>query len=121
MTDKTKRVQLSRQKGWRMPPNTVKVDRSRPNLFGNPWKIVRRSGQYVVTRDGYADQVFDTKRGAAAYAVECFAVYAPSDEPGAMRMRAGYGRVRGKSVGCWCALDMPCHGDVLLRLANAPA
>lgn len=29
------RVQLSRAKGWRMPPNTVKVDRS--TRWGNPW------------------------------------------------------------------------------------
>jgi hypothetical protein len=30
-----KRVQLSRKRGWRMPPNTVKVDRS--TQWGNPW------------------------------------------------------------------------------------
>jgi hypothetical protein len=29
------RVQLRRTKGWRMPPNTVKV--TRPGLFGNPF------------------------------------------------------------------------------------
>lgn len=30
-----RRIQLSRAKGWRMPPNTVKVDRS--TKWGNPW------------------------------------------------------------------------------------
>src|SRR5690606_7826441 len=30
------RVQLSRRKGWRMPPNTVKVDRS--TRWGNPYQ-----------------------------------------------------------------------------------
>lgn len=29
------RIQLSRKKGWRMPPNTVKVDRS--TKWGNPF------------------------------------------------------------------------------------
>jgi hypothetical protein len=24
----------------------------------------------------------------------------------------------GKNLACWCALDAPCHADVLLRLAN---
>jgi hypothetical protein len=31
-----KRIQLSRNKGWRMPPGAVKVDRS--TKWGNPWK-----------------------------------------------------------------------------------
>jgi len=31
------RIQLSRRKGWRMPPNTVKVDRT--TRWGNPWTI----------------------------------------------------------------------------------
>ena len=35
MADRPIRVQLSRQKGWRMPPNTVKVDRS--TRWGNPF------------------------------------------------------------------------------------
>jgi hypothetical protein len=30
------------------------------------------------------------------------------------------GELRGKSLACWCA-PLACHGDVLLRLANAPA
>jgi hypothetical protein len=37
------RVQLSRAKGWRMPPNTVVV--SRPSKFGNPhdWRDWREA------------------------------------------------------------------------------
>ena len=27
--------------------------------------------------------------------------------------------LRGKDLACWCALDQPCHADVLLELANA--
>jgi hypothetical protein len=34
---KPHRVQLSRAKGWRMPANSVKVDRT--TLFGNPFSI----------------------------------------------------------------------------------
>jgi hypothetical protein len=29
------------------------------------------------------------------------------------------GELRGKDLACWCALDEPCHGDVLLEIANA--
>jgi Domain of unknown function (DUF4326) len=32
-----RRVQLRRAKGWRMPANTVKVDRT--TLFGNPFSV----------------------------------------------------------------------------------
>jgi hypothetical protein len=28
--------------------------------------------------------------------------------------------LRGKNLACWCALDAPCHADVLLELANRP-
>lgn len=31
------RVRLSRRAGWKMPPNTVKVDRS--TRWGNPWTV----------------------------------------------------------------------------------
>ena len=31
------RIQLKRSKGWRMPPNTVKVDRT--TRWGNPYRV----------------------------------------------------------------------------------
>lgn len=34
---KPQRIQLKRTKGWRMPPGTVKVDRS--TRWGNPFRI----------------------------------------------------------------------------------
>jgi hypothetical protein len=27
--------------------------------------------------------------------------------------------LRGKDLACWCPLELPCHAEVLLRLANA--
>ena len=29
-------------------------------------------------------------------------------------------QLRGKNLACWCALDAPCHADVLLEIANNP-
>jgi len=26
--------------------------------------------------------------------------------------------LRGMNLACWCALNQPCHADILLRLAN---
>lgn len=34
---KPRRIQLKRTKGWKMPANTVKVDRTTP--FGNPFVV----------------------------------------------------------------------------------
>jgi len=40
------RVQLQRVKGWRMPPNTRKVDRT--TIFGNPFDSVRHDADDAV-------------------------------------------------------------------------
>jgi hypothetical protein len=28
--------------------------------------------------------------------------------------------LRGKDLACWCKVDQPCHGDILIKLANEP-
>jgi hypothetical protein len=100
------RIQLSRRRGWRMPENTVKVDRT--TQWGNPfdWKDV-------------ADEL---GRGRAqASAVETFRqwlageVWGASPPPLAMEIQSA---LRGRNLACWCALGTPCHADVLLQIAN---
>lgn len=39
--------------------------------------------------------------------------------PRRAKLIAGLPSLRGKNLACWCALDKPCHADVLLELANA--
>ena len=102
------RIQLSRKKGWKMPPNTVKV--ARPSLWGNPW---------VVGIDGRAEHCIEEFRrwvtgkpvmGWPKTVKDCIHVY---HEWGPHMLP-----LRGKNLACWCALDAPCHADVLLELAN---
>nr|WP_302053882.1 DUF4326 domain-containing protein [Sphingomonas tagetis] len=88
-----RRVQLSRAKGWRMPADTVKVDRS--TKWGNP----------------YGDR--DTERSWRSAAVEAFRLENHRRDP------SDFSELRGKNLACWCPLDQPCHADVLLQLANA--
>lgn len=90
MAGKPHRVQLRRTRGWRMPPNTVSV--SRPGPWGNP---------YAVGVHGDAAQCVQLYRGLVAR----FPSVAFTD-------------LRGKNLACWCALDKPCHADVLLEIAN---
>lgn len=100
------RVQLSRRKGARMPANTVKVDRSTP--WGNP--IVVGGAMNVESENGMV-----TAEITPAIAVELFREYLR----GALRSNPKFlDPLRGKNLGCWCALDAPCHADVLLEAAN---
>jgi hypothetical protein len=105
------RVQLSRAKGWRMPPNTVKVDRSTP--YGNPWKIVGPNEYRRLwwVQGPRADVECSSEAEAAALSLRKFRYYAET-HPGLLAA------LRGKNVGCWCGLDRPCHGDIWLELAN---
>lgn len=102
-----RRITLSRAKGWTMPPNTVKVDRS--TKWGNPWKIGELGILLRIAPD-------------AAGAVGLFTqmLYDPQ-----MRDAANYqtdlSPLRGKNLACWCKLSEPCHADVLLAMANLPS
>ena len=90
------RVQLSRRRGWRMPPNTTNV--SRPTRYGNPHRI------------GLCPEcgVEHSREEAIAEFRALVSEMSASDfEP-----------LRGKNLACSCALDVSCHADVLLELAN---
>lgn len=98
------RVQLKRAKGWRMPPNTVKVDRS--TKWGNPFRVsVATSPTESVTK--FRRWLSGEKVGVAMkVAAECY----PDPK-----------ELRGKNLACWCSPGEPCHADVLLEIANAEA
>jgi hypothetical protein len=114
------RIQLSRKKGWKMPPNTVKVDRTTP--YGNPY----RKGGYLDKGPLAGTTIRDTAHAVEVYrlwALEALAGNAlPNDcgtTPSADDVRRTIEKLRGKNLACWCPLDQPCHADVLLDLANA--
>lgn len=117
------RVQRTRRKGFRMPADTIYVGRG--TIFGNPWRVERIKPtpgdprEYVAVLRGHLgiDHVhpFETYREAARRAVAGYRVYLIRGDGPALSEIA---RLRGKDLGCWCALDMPCHADVLLELAN---
>lgn len=113
-----KRIQLSRAKGWRMPPRTVKVDRS--TRFGNPYVVGARVDMKQVRRWGW-NLSPDGKCAVCASAEESVAAFRHAlfwDAPIHDFVRNELG---GKDLACWCALDTPCHADVLLEIANSDA
>jgi Domain of unknown function (DUF4326) len=99
------RVQLQRRAGWRMPSNTVKVDRS--TRWGNPM----RAGPGYPPAQAVAD--FDLWiNGSPGPQFQPISA-PPSHED--IRRHLG-----DRNLACWCPLGQPCHADVLLELANAP-
>jgi len=106
------RIQLSRKKGWRMPPNTVSV--ARPGPFGNPYKV----GEH-----GDADRCVMLFRQALNGLIDNTKPPAPQVAE-VIRLQSAYRdrghTLAGKNLACWCPLDRPCHADVLLELVNSP-
>jgi hypothetical protein len=117
------RVQLRRVKGWRMPPNTVRV--SRPSKFGNPFRVVRWGKSWGVLRAFGLGDTGQTVLGFGAGDLHpiaadarrmAVALYCEAIEQG--RIAPDLAQLRGKNLACWCPPSEPCHADVLLRLAN---
>ena len=110
MADKPIRVQLSRAKGWRMPENTVKVDRT--TRWGNPFSV----GDRVQSDPSQPVAVCFSQ----AEAVQAFRDLITADVMAAFRAKI-FTELRGKNLACWCKPGDPCHADVLLELANIDA
>lgn len=134
MADHPQRIQLSRAKGWRLPPDTLKVDRS--TRWGNPFKSSEHSmsGQAEIRlANGMAQLVDDW--WSAQTTVELFEAWIQGRpvlnpayldgrllaHPKTLPPRPDLSPLRGKHLACWCRIGQPCHADVLLRLAHAPA
>lgn len=97
------RLQLSRRKGFdlqslsRASNCLPAVVVARPSKWGNSHRFLNSLGHET-----------DLRR---ARAVELFRADA---------IEMDLAELRGKNLACWCALDAPCHADVLLELANRP-
>lgn len=102
------RIQLSRARGWRMPENTVKVDRTTP--WGNPF-IVGEHGTreecvrlYSLLMCGYL----------------CVGMGNEDEQKRAYKHVLDHRHeLRGKHLACWCPPGETCHADVLLQIANS--
>lgn len=111
MSDLPQRIQLSRRKGWRLPPGAIKVDRS--TRWGNPWRI----GEPDIPDAAEAVRRFRCAvAGVELGGKRCPPRAAPGSYIGAII--ADIEQLRGKSLACWCPIGAPCHADVLMELAN---
>jgi hypothetical protein len=119
------RIQLRRTPGWRKPPGVVVV--ARPSKWGNPYSVGRcsqihepgqhwhvyESGEQLPIREGL------TRTEATDWAIYLYEKAIEGDEWRDM-IRA---ELAGRDLACWCPLadangrPVPCHADVLLRIA----
>lgn len=95
-----------------MPPNTVRVDRSTD--FGNPFRVDAEPSVKMLEAWGWKLSHWFAPCDSVEQAVERFRLCLVRDGASMHSVRA----LRGKNLACWCAMDQPCHADVLLELAN---
>lgn len=92
------------------------VDRS--TWWGNPFRV----GTTVSVRSAKGERIVIA--GPIENNAEAIAWFRgmwlarEARSPGLLDRRMA--ELRGKNLACFCALDAPCHGDVLLELANRP-
>ncbi len=105
------RVQLLREKGWRKPADTVKVDRT--TQFGNPFT------SFGGTKSMELFRLWVTGELTEAEIREKFPQIIASHLISRRKViQANIGSLAGKNLACWCGPNDQCHADVLLELSN---
>lgn len=131
MTNAPKRIWHSREKGCKLPPNTVKV--SRRTKWGNPFAARVKRGedrQATMTREMFCDEyrewlTTETRgnrnlRGDwVQMSLSCYPDMLGVPFEGRPTVAEIQAALRGKDLACDCPISQPCHSEVLLELANA--
>ena len=111
------RIQRKRTKGWRMPEGAVYV--GRPTRWGNPYRWSDYPAHRVsYSIDGDRELLTFSPTVRRSFSVTNFRWQYLHQHPDAPTLDEIRAELAGKDLACWCPLDQPCHGDVLLELAN---
>ena len=109
------RFQRRRTRGWRLPERGASL--ARPHPLGNPYLVCHDRGTwYVLGRDLPSRRVECVDELAARkLAVHLYETNAHI----ALTIARLADSLRGRPLGCWCALELPCHVDWVLAAVNA--
>lgn len=117
------RIQRQRTKGWRMPEGAIYV--GRPTRWGNPFTIERDGAFFgrqlyrIYADDPSVPPTFYGGEHDLDHALEqIVALYRRWLTSSQARVDDLVPLLAGHDLACWCALDKPCHADVLIELAN---
>ena len=109
-----KRIQRKRIKDFKLPTNTKCVNRG--TKYGNPYKVVQstmiKTNWSVISKDSYCGD-YDTKEKANQRAIELF-----KEHLNDFKINEIVADLQNKNLACFCSLDVPCHADYLLEIAN---
>lgn len=120
------RIQRKRSPGWRLAEATTNplgaVIVSRPSRFGNPFTIADAidaewSDPHSVCAENYAEWL--RVGTAGGWYQDTYRIGRQVFDR--RRVLAELHLLRGKDLACTCPPELPCHADVLLRLANGEA
>lgn len=120
-----KRVQMTRNHPWRAEhPDAVIV--ARPSKWGNPFKVTRMRDAVDGVLVWFVDDARDPLRpglasfgqGRSEWPERMALVVAVEAFEREVAPTLDLAPLVGRDLACWCPLDQPCHGDVLLELAN---
>lgn len=113
------RIQVSRKKGFDLQATSHAVNGlpakliTRPGKWGNPFTIEETAARYGLDKDAAQAKAValweQWLRGTLDPALW------PGPPPDRELIRAELG---GHNLACWCRPGTPCHGDVLIELAN---
>ncbi len=105
------RVQLMREKGWRMPPDTVKVDRT--TKFGNPFSAYEPEKAVQFFRRWITGELTDSEISEKFPQIIAHHLISRRKI-----IQGALPDLIGKNLACWCDHAQPCHADVLIELAQ---
>lgn len=117
-SDAPRRIQRKCTKGWKAPEGAVYVGRG--SIWGNPFRTAEDCAPARAV--ALYEQLLTGKPSLLRHGI--LRVQKGNDGKGegaVLKMLDRLPELRGKTLMCWCKEGSPCHGDALLRLANAPA
>src|SRR5699024_5319695 len=133
-----KRIQRRRTKGWRAPDGAVNI--GRPSRWGNPYKLGETLVRYPANNGDrwelegptgktpgevhhfrHPDGTITWHRVELASAQQVMELYRRFVESTTGYVDRVRNELAGRDLMCWCPLDRPCHGDVLIDIANPGA
>lgn len=110
------RLQLSRKRGFNLQRLSYEtnglraVNVARPTKWGNLYRVGERHP--YANEDDDSSITAEEARDLFALDMARLALL-KGDE-----LDNAFTPIRGKNLACWCALDAPCHAEILLELAN---
>lgn len=114
-----RRIKRQRAKGWSKPPGAVYVGRG--SRYGNPYRVeYSLRGTWSVYHQGEPIHPAFRYDDAVAYSIERYRQWINEPEQADLRAKVR-AELAGRDLMCWCREGDPCHGDVLLKIANGGA